>query len=60
MTKEKWVEIVKEEANKMCIETVGYLDGNAPQKWIEAREVVLSFVKAVDEATEVYNMEKGE
>ena len=50
MTKEKWAEIVSEEVQK-CYGTIKM------ENWQEYRFKFLDFVKNVDEATEVYNME---
>ena len=55
MTEEKWIKILKEESMK----TAYY--GVTPENWNdEYRKIVLNFVKTMDEATEVYNMENKE
>ena len=55
MTKEKWNEIVNFESNALSVTTT-FL-GWAPLTWPERKKAYMKFVKAVDEATEVYNLE---
>ena len=58
MTKEKWEDIVNDEYYKVLeIELCN------PEDWKNWRTSLMNFVKTVDEATEVYNLEnniKGE
>ena len=52
MDKKKWNEIVDEELKPMNGTPV-----DNPENWHENRKVILNFVKAIDEATEVYFLE---
>lgn len=59
MNKNKWKEIYTEEFDEANDKIADILQGDdiEPETWTEVREVILEQVKAVDEATEVYNME---
>lgn len=52
MTKDKWKELYMETLAKFC--EVGSL---TPEGWVKDRKNLFLFIKEVDEATEVYNME---
>ena len=53
MTKEKWLEIWKEEVeNRLYVAT-------DPIEWDIIRCNFVQFIEVMDEATEVYNMENG-
>ena len=52
MTEEKWYKIVVVEFAK-----IGLL--NKSEEWPQFKKEVANFVKEIDEATEVLNMEKG-
>jgi len=54
MTKNKWLDVVELEN----VETQNkYPSDLSPETWHVAKKAILDFVQAVDEATEVYNME---
>jgi hypothetical protein len=57
MTLKKWLDIYEEE----CFKKEKDLFRNAPtvnpQSWSECKKAYLEFIKSIDEATEVYNME---
>ena len=58
MTKEKWADV----SGKIFADyTTKFMklrgDRQSPEGWAEHRELIVTLVKEVDEATEVYNME---
>ena len=53
MTKEKWVKIRNEEAEKTNFKY------SVPEHWEHNKGAYLRYIKAMDEATEVYFMENG-
>ncbi len=58
MTKEKWFDIVTEEA--AVYSTAWYkiaTHGHGPETWDQQKVLFLNYIKAIDKATEVYNME---
>ncbi len=58
MTREKWMEIFSEESHEMMKAWTDCY--NSPENWPTYREVVLSWIKGLDEAHEVYTMENQE
>lgn len=56
MNKDKWEEVVREAADKLSDRTA---EGPTPESWPEVKKEILEFVEEVDQATEVYNAEKG-
>lgn len=56
MTKEKWQESFDKEWFKANIEAGKLMEHN-PENWEIYKDILLKFVKDVDQATEVYNME---
>lgn len=61
MKKEKWQEVFSDAQDKVNdLEDLDFVEIE-PEHWPVLREKVTTFVKEMDEATEVYNLEnKGE
>lgn len=57
MNKEKYKQIVTEEANKVSLKKFSH--SVDPVDWSEYRTDLMTFIKEVDAATEVYNLENG-
>lgn len=55
MNKNKWHEIFLEEINTYQNDSISISVG--PENWHEEKRKLLKFVKNVDQATEVYNLE---
>lgn len=58
MQKEKYKQIVMEEANKVH-SAPDFLMDLEPSKWEGYRAFLVGWIKEVDKATEVYNLENG-
>ena len=55
MTKEKWIQINQKEFTKYSrFQYFGLIE---PDRWEANRKDMIAYIKAIDEATEVYNME---
>jgi hypothetical protein len=57
MTEEKWMGIFMEE-NRKYMDT-SFNNNISPTTWEEHKDALMELIKAVDEVTEVYNMENG-
>jgi hypothetical protein len=60
MTKIKWQQIFSEEMNKIysICQSHGVLNG--PEDWAKYGKAYGNWIKAMDEATEIYNLENQE
>jgi hypothetical protein len=56
MNKNKWLEIYDEEMESMLKDYSGALF-ITPETWPSSKNILLKFIKDVDDATEAYNME---
>lgn len=56
MNMEKWKKIFHEESKKH-IERKVKIEGYSPENWELHKDSLLQYIKGLDEATEVFNME---
>lgn len=59
MTKEKWLDIAGEERRKLD-DSLCDVNVNDPKNYDALRNGFMSYFKAMDEATEIYNIENKE